>query len=71
MNLTIHLPQFLYICNYFCYAGIVVETIQESEGENVCLPSVRVYVHLLYVLFLLIPVQLLQGNDLVLDPRYR
>ena len=26
MNLMIHLPRFLEICNYFCFAGIVVET---------------------------------------------
>ena len=26
MNLMIHLPRFLCICNYFCFAGIVVET---------------------------------------------
>ena len=55
MNFTIHLPRFLSFCNYFCFAGIVVETYQEL-------------VHLLYVLFLLLPVQLLQqSNDL--DPR--
>ena len=28
-NLMIHLPRFLGICNYFCCAGIVVETYQE------------------------------------------
>ena len=26
MNLMIHLPRLLCICNYFCFAGIVVET---------------------------------------------
>ena len=29
MNLIIHLPRFLSICNYFCLAGIVVKTKQE------------------------------------------
>ena len=29
MDLIIHLPRFLEICSYFCFAGIVVETNQE------------------------------------------
>ena len=43
MNLVIHLPRFLCICNFFCFAGIVVETncALPCKG-NVCLPSVRV-----------------------------
>ena len=42
MNLMIHLPRFLCICNYFCFAGIVVET-------NCTLPIVEeMFVFLLY-----------------------
>ena len=48
MNLMIHLPRFHCICNYFCFAGIVVETYQElwrkclsSFCTSVCTPSLR------------------------------
>ena len=42
MNLMIHLPRFLCICNYFCFAGIVVDTN--------CTPSIvkEMFVFLLY-----------------------
>ena len=33
-----HLPRFLFFCNYFCFAGIIVERINNC-GENVSLPS--------------------------------
>ena len=50
----------------------LLKQIKEIEKKMFCLPCVRVYVHLLHVLFLLIPAQLLhQSNDLVLDPRKR
>ena len=86
MNLMINLPQFLCLCNYFCFAGIVIETnctlsmvednLYNPHGRGkVCLPSVRVCtspVQLLSLLFFLLRVQLLQqSNDLVLSPRYR
>ena len=68
----IHFP--LCICNYFCIAGIVVET------HCTLLIVQEMFVFLLHecmdfllsVPFLLIPIQLLQqSNDLVLDPQYR
>ena len=42
MNLMVHLPRFLCICNYFCFAGIVV--------EKTCTPPIveEMFVFLLY-----------------------
>ena len=76
MNLMIHLPRFLCVYNYFCFAGIVVETncappILEEMVVFLLYECVHP-VHLLYVLVFLLPVQLLwQSNDLVLDPQGR
>ena len=72
MNFTIHFPRC--ICNYFCFAGIVVET------HCTLLIVQEMFVFLLHecmysfspFFFLLMPIQLLQqSNDLVLDPQYR
>ena len=74
MNLKIHFPRC--ICNYFCFAGIVVET----HCTHTPLIVQEMFVFLLHecmysfspFFFLLMPIQLLQqSNDLVLDPQYR
>ena len=80
MILMIHLPQFLHVCNYFCFAGIVIETnctlsvvedkLCTPRGRGkVCLPSVRVCttspVQLLSLLFFLLRFQLLQYRKMI------
>ena len=63
MILIIHLPRFLRICNYFCFAGIVVGTnCTPPIVEEMFVFLLYECVHsvlLLYVLSFLLPVQLL------------
>ena len=49
MNLMIYLPRFLCICNYFCFAGIVVETYQELWRK--CLSSFCTSVYTFFTFF--------------------
>ena len=73
--MIIHFPLLIEVCNYFCFAGIVVETnctlsIVDEIFVFFLYECAHPAVQLLYVLFSLVPVRLLQwSNDVVLDPQ--